>query len=378
MPRSPAGDVVIIGAGIAGVATAYYLTLHDTRRKITLVDPHAPMSFTSAQSGENYRNWWPHPLMTQFVDHSIDLLEGIVCDTDNRISMTHRGYALATRNNDIGDFVRSLHRGFGTVSTASIREHAGRVSYLASLGDQSDGVDIVSGSSAIRKTFPAFDPAIRHVVHIRRAGDLDSYQLSQHMLEKIRTCGGTIVRGEVVGIDMKPRFRIVLEDKRCIDAESLVIAAGPFVNRVLGFLGERLPVINTLQQKFAFEDVLQAIPVDQPFAVDLDDVQLDWTDDERSMLSADDDFSIYAGSLPGKVHRRVDAAKGRHWLRLGWAWRNVPVEPSWTPSFEHSFPELVLRAAARLNPALMAYLDRMPATRHHYGGYYTMTEDSPN
>jgi len=64
-------DVAVIGAGITGIAAAYYLCVAHEVRDVVLVDPNPPMSFTSAQSGENYRNWWPHPVMTAFTDDSI-------------------------------------------------------------------------------------------------------------------------------------------------------------------------------------------------------------------------------------------------------------------------------------------------------------------
>ncbi|MEQ9564072.1 MAG: hypothetical protein RLN69_16245 [Woeseiaceae bacterium] len=76
------------------------------------------------------------------------------------------------------------------------------------------------------------------------------------------------------------------------------------------------------------------------------------------------------------MNRRTDAAQGRRSLRLGWAWHNTPVEPQWSPPLDDVFPEIVLRAAARLNPGLHGYLDNMPAASHHYGGYYTMTEEN--
>ena len=46
---------------------------------------------TSAQSGENYRNWRTHPVMTAFTDHAIDFLEAIARQSGNRIGMTRRG-----------------------------------------------------------------------------------------------------------------------------------------------------------------------------------------------------------------------------------------------------------------------------------------------
>ena len=35
-----------------------------------------------------------------------------------------------------------------------------------------------------------------------------------------------------------------------------------------------------------------------------------------------------------------------------------------------------MRGAARLNPALRAYYGQLPRNMHHYGGWYTMTEEN--
>ncbi len=61
-------DCLVIGAGIAGIATAYYLCTRYKKASVLLVDSRPAMSFTSAQSGDNYRNWWPHPVMTAFTE----------------------------------------------------------------------------------------------------------------------------------------------------------------------------------------------------------------------------------------------------------------------------------------------------------------------
>ncbi|MDH3793021.1 MAG: FAD-dependent oxidoreductase, partial [Rhodospirillales bacterium] len=90
-------EVAIVGAGIAGIATAYYLSVKHKESSVFLIDWRAPMSYTSAQSGDNFRNWWPHPTMTAFTNDSIDLMRGLAIETDNLINMTDRGYVLATR-----------------------------------------------------------------------------------------------------------------------------------------------------------------------------------------------------------------------------------------------------------------------------------------
>ena len=68
-------EIAVIGAGIAGIATAYYLCIAHGRQGIVLIDPRQPMSYTSAQSGDNYRNWWPHPVMSALTNDSIDELD---------------------------------------------------------------------------------------------------------------------------------------------------------------------------------------------------------------------------------------------------------------------------------------------------------------
>ena len=70
-------QIVICGAGIAGIAAAHRLALHHRIKDIVLVDERSPLSLTSDKSTEAYRNWWPGPgdAMVRFMNRSIDLLE---------------------------------------------------------------------------------------------------------------------------------------------------------------------------------------------------------------------------------------------------------------------------------------------------------------
>ena len=123
----------MIGAGIAGIATAYYLCTRYKKASVLLVDSRPAMSFTSAQSGDNYRNWWPHPVMTAFTDHSIDLMEQIASKTSNVFNMTRRGYVLATRRQEIDDIIAGLQAGYRGSDPDSIRMHdaASALSYIS-------------------------------------------------------------------------------------------------------------------------------------------------------------------------------------------------------------------------------------------------------
>src|SRR5216684_1650056 len=93
-----AADVIICGAGIAGIATAYQLTVKHGIKRVVLVDERAPLTLTSDKSTECYRNWWPGPgdAMVRLMNRSIDLLEELARESGNVFRMNRRGYLFAT------------------------------------------------------------------------------------------------------------------------------------------------------------------------------------------------------------------------------------------------------------------------------------------
>jgi glycine/D-amino acid oxidase-like deaminating enzyme len=166
------------------------------------------------------------------------------------------------------------------------------------------------------------------------------------------------------------------EEKIRIKANRLVNAAGPFINDIAGMLGTKLPVTHTLQQKIAFEDKASVIPRVMPFSIDLDAQFIDWSDDERALLQEDADYARYGTEMPGAIHCRPDGGDKGRWVKLGWAFNNAVVTPRLNPELNAEFPEVVLRGAARLNPALKAYYGTLPKNTRHYGGYYTLTDEN--
>ena len=84
---------------------------------------------------------------------------------------------------------------------------------------------------------------------------------------------------------------------------------------------------------------------------------------------------LVAPSGDDRVHRPLDLAGGT-WVKLGWAYATEPAEPLREPALDEWFPEVVVRGAARLNPGLKIYRERLPRTMSHYGGYYTMTKEN--
>jgi D-arginine dehydrogenase len=378
-------DVLVIGAGIVGIACAYFLVTKHKRNRLLIADADQPMTFTSAQSGENYRNWWPHPTMTEFTDHSIGLMEEIARWTDNRIHMMRRGYMLATRNAKPDQLIAQLYEGYGAAAERSIRVHNGRAAASYQPPASADwqtaplGVDVLLGPDLIHQHYPYLDPEIATILHIRRAGDISGQQMGQYMLEEIRKLGGRFLQGRVTTITKGPRTIAELEVNGALErvtADVLVNAAGPFAAEIAALHGETLPLLNVLQQKIAFPDKQGAISRRMPFAIDLDVQTIAWEPEEREALSLDPSLAHLLAPMPGNMHCRPDGGEGGQWIKIGWAYNATPSAPSRDPQLDDNFPEVVLRAVSRMLPALRCYLGTLPRERIHYGGFYPMTAEN--
>lgn len=377
-------DVAIIGAGSIGLSVAYYLVVRHNVRDICIIDHLNPMSLTSAQSGENYRNWWPNPVMVAFTDHSINLMEEIARATDNRIHMTRRGYALVTRRPRPDDLIGELHIGYGAEAERTIRIHEKPSSSYRSPAiddwpSSPSGVDVLLDRALIRATFPTYADDVAAIIHIRRAGSISAQQLGQYMLERIREAGGRLIRGKVSGVERAKNFVLSVPDgdtSFTVEAARVVNAAGPFIRDIAAMLGEDLPVSCVFQQKIAFEDRDSAIPRIMPFTIDLDGQEIPWSEEERKILREDPATARLTEPMPGGIHCRPDGAENGRWIKLGWAYNNRPSDPHLDDPIDPQFPDIVLRGASRLHPKLATYVGRLPRNTHHYGGYYTMTEEN--
>ncbi len=375
--------IAIIGAGIAGIATAHALVTRYGLNDVILVDEAQPMALTSAQSGENYRNWWPHPTMARFTDRSIDLMEQLAVESGNRFHMTRRGYALCTREMNLEALVAALHHGYGKGVPGSIRFHekGDAAHYEAPVSADwqkaPDGVDVIMNADLIRQSFPSYDGDLAAVIHIRRAGDISGQQLGQQMLEAYRDGGGRRMTARVKEVSRGFRLSLETADGTArLDCRQVINAAGPFAGEIADMLGSELPLRNVLQQKIAFQDEQGVIPRGMPFSIDLDGQSLDWSDEERALLREEAGLAWLTEAMPGAIHCRPDGGDGGRWIKLGWAFNQAEATASREPTLNGHFPEIVLRGAARLNPGLRCYYEALPGGMVHYGGFYTMTEEN--
>ncbi len=89
-------EVVVCGAGISGISTAYHLAVQHGVKRVVLIDERPPLTLTSDKSSEAYRNWWPDPAMVLLMNRSLDWLERWARESGNRFLLNRRGYVYFT------------------------------------------------------------------------------------------------------------------------------------------------------------------------------------------------------------------------------------------------------------------------------------------
>ena len=376
-------DVAVVGAGNIGIAVAYYLAKEHGFKRVALIDNRDPMSLTSAQSGENYRDWFPHPTISAFTAHSVQLMEKLDIESGGRLNMTRGGYALVTRRDRPEDLINDLYRTYAaTPEKIRIRDTVApdyQPPLRAPWNVAPDGVDVLVNQELIRRTFPTLAPDVKTILHVRNAGSISAQQMGQYMLEEFKAVGGQLLRAEVKSIAAGNPFVVELVSEtgtQIIKATSLVNAAGPYLKDIGAMLGEDIPVESVFQQKISFQDREGAIPRNLPFTIDLDGQVLAWSDEDRELLASDPSTRRLTEQMPGGIHIRPDGAPDGTWIKTGWAYNHSPSDPHGEDPIDPQFPDSLLRAVSRLHPKMAAYIGRLPRGTHHYGGYYTMTEEN--
>lgn len=384
MQRS--AQVVICGAGIAGISSAYFLAAKHRIHDIILIDPRPPLSLTSDKSTECYRNWWPGPgdAMVRLMNRSIDLLEELADESGNRFQLNRRGYLYLTADPaKVDEFHRSasepplLGAGPLRVHTGAPHEPGYQPAPAEGFRGQPTGADLLIDSGLIRKHFPYLEESILAALHVRRAGWFSAQQLGVYMLEQIRALGVEVLQNKVIGLDVDGgRVRIVkLADGSSLSTEYFVNAAGPYVNEVSKMIGVELPVFNELHLKVAFTDHLGVVPREAPLLIWTDSISLPWTDDERALLETDPDLRWLLETMSSGAHARPEGGPGSPIVLMLWDYKEEQVEPVWPPPLDEQYPEIVLRGLSRMLPGLQAYFDRAPRPRLD-GGYYTKTREN--
>jgi glycine/D-amino acid oxidase-like deaminating enzyme len=348
-------STIICGAGIAGIATAFELAVKHNQKRVVLVDRYQPMSLTTSKSGENFRDYWPQACMSELSSRSLELMLSLAAESGHAFDLRWSGY----------DFVS---------------ETAGREIFPSRyLDQQHNGVDPVriirTGDETGSRPYLA--NTIEQIAHIERAGAFDVHALGLLLLSRAKRAGVEVRYGMIEGLErIDANYRVSLNSgagQDIIEAENLVLAAGPFVNELAHMLDIDLPVESYLQRKFVIPDPRGIIPSDMPFTIFADSQFLDWSDEEKELIREDPEYQWLLQEFPAGLH--IKPEPGGH-IKLGWAFNREPALPKWEVADDFDFPNITLRGASRFIPALKHYVEQPPTPVIQFAGYYTRTPEN--
>ena len=388
MKRSTA-EVVVVGAGIAGISAAFHLAVRQGLEDVVLVEAGDPLALTSDKSTECYRNWWPGPgdAMVAFMNRSIDLMEELERESGGRLRLNRRGYLFATAEASRIEAFHAMALEAQSIGAGELRVHDGTgpsQGYVRSQAHGFEGLpcgsDLITDPVLIRTEFPYLDPSTVAVMHARRCGWLSAQQLGMAMLERARDRGVKLIRGRVTGIDASGgRIRTVSVAspgaRMEIDAGALVLSPGPHLAELAGELGIALPIGCECHVKVVFRDAQRAVPGDAPMLIWADPVELPWSDEERAVLADDEENRSLIEPFPAGIHGRPEGTPGDHWLMMLWTYDTETVTPVFPIRYDERLPEIALRGWSRMLPSLQRYFARLPRMTVD-GGYYVRTPEN--
>ncbi len=388
-------NVVICGAGIAGVAAAYFLTVRRGVENVILVDERPPLTLTSDKSTEAYRNWWPGPddAMIRLMNRSIDLLDELADESGNRFLLNRRGYVYATAVSSHIPILKQRALQGEAQGAGPSRFHTGapddpiyQPAAEEAYKNQPDGCDLLLDQALIRHHFPYLSEETVALMHIRRCGWFSGQQLGMYMLEQAQANGVQFISGRVEDVEVvngrvhtihitKNESEKGQDGKLAIKCNKFVNAAGPYVADVAAMLDIDLPVFSERHLKVSMNDTLGIVPRDAPLLIWEDKQYLPWSPEEREFLAESEETAWLLGEFPEAVHGRPEGGGSSPNLLMLWPFDAKSVPVTFPIADEPDLPEIVLRGMTTMLPALEAYFDRLPKS-YIDGGYYTKTREN--
>jgi glycine/D-amino acid oxidase-like deaminating enzyme len=388
MTNTNTADIVICGAGIAGVSTAYQLAVKHGMKNILIVDPLPPLTLTSDKSMECYRNWWPGPGddMVRLMNRSIDLMEELHREAPNRLPINRRGYIYATADPNNVESMMSSAQEITGLGAGELRMHRNDVDdprYVPvsehGLFDAPTGADLFLDQSLIRKYFPYVTDRAVALLHTRRCGWFAAQQFGMYMFEQALAHSVQHIKGQVERIEMeKNRIKSIKVSSsggvQEISTRLFVIAAGPLQKGVGRMIGVEIPVVCEPHLKVMFNDSLRVVPRDMGLFIWNDPITLPWSDDEKAALAESDETRWLLDELPVGVHGRPEG--DGNMILLQWGYHDAQLElPVFPIPLDGQLPEVALRGMATVIPGLAKYFNQLPKPFID-GGYYARTPEN--
>ena len=246
-------DLVIIGGGIVGAATAFFAAREGLRAVVLERRPALGTLTTPASTGA-FRQQFDNQEELALVRETVSIFDN---------------FAEVTGLEDYDLDIRKQGYLFCTIDPATIERQKALVARQRSWG--LTDVEWLSGDEA-RARFPHLSP---EVVGARwRAGDgwLDVRKLAAGYALAAQMLAGAIfvVNAEVTGFEVAGgSLHAVQTTRGSVNAPRAVIAAGPFSGVVGAMAGVEIPLSLVRRQKLVMPDVLE-VPPTAPMTIDED------------------------------------------------------------------------------------------------------------
>lgn len=240
-------DVVIIGGGCMGAATAYYLTLHGAGR-VVLVEREAQLGTGSTgRNAGGVRHQFSDPANIALSRESIALFERFEEEIGHPIDFWQDGYV------------------FLLSSEASVEAFRRSVALQRSLG-----LDVawLTAAEATAMT-PGLDAAgVTAATFCAKDGIADPNGVTMGFVKAAQARGLSVLREtEVTGIDVVgARITSVQTSRGPIATRTVVNAAGPWAARVAAMAGAPLPISPERRHIFIAQPAAGASWDDAPYA----------------------------------------------------------------------------------------------------------------
>ena len=246
--RHDTADVVVIGAGIMGAATAYHLARRRAGRVVVLERDTVCSGSTALASG-GIRHQYANRIGVELTTHSIETYERFETEFGVDPQFRQHGYLLLVTTEE------------------QLAQSEKNVALQQSLG-----VDVRLLSPAeIRQQFPYVNTDdLRGGTYSPRDGYADPYLAATAIAGRARELGVVIETGcEVVAFDRARERHVVTTGQGAISAPIVVIAAGAWSGVVGRLAGVDIPVSPLRRSKFITRDFpFDRIPAATPFVID--------------------------------------------------------------------------------------------------------------
>ena len=241
-------DAVVIGGGIVGTATAFWLS--KTGLDVVLVEMRDGLStLTTPASAECFRAQFTEPAMAALAKPSIEMFEhfdDVIGIPDYNISIKQQGYLFLTDNaetvDDLKENVAQQHKLGVTDSEFLEREE-------------------------ILKRFPFVSPSVLAATFRQRDGWLSCHETTQGFAKGCDARFFLNTKASGIQTDQKGVCGVET-DRGILRTRTVVNAAGPFAAEVGRMVGVDLPLEPVRRQKVYIKTSV-AIPSDAPFTVDV-------------------------------------------------------------------------------------------------------------